>query len=193
MCSGFIWRTNGGRLLSPNRSSVQGRTSGVLAFAALYYIQRAGSSRNTANGWTSWRTEDVQFIADLRSEQHFVAAGTNGIDATRGPWLLSGPMRSTHSKLLLTCLAAILFVAVMGQAVAQHAEGVLEICASEHQDAGQDAGSHCPCVCHHHQTAVAGWQVSMPHPLAVVSDVVEEPQSISEAPPVSIEYPPRLA
>ena len=131
---------------------------------------------------------------EFRDRLHFVATDTNGIDATRGPCLLSLPMRSSRSKLLLISLAAILFAAVLAQAVEQHSEGIFAVCNSEHQNTGQDGGSHCPCVCHHHhQTAVAGWQMSMPGPLAVVSDVLEESQSISEAPPASIEYPPQLA
>lgn len=102
-------------------------------------------------------------------------------------------MRPSRYQSLLPCLAAILFAAVLGQAVAQQMEAVSKACASEHQDGGQDDGSHCPCVCHHHQTAVVGCQASMPSPLGTVSDVVERPQSVPEAPPASIDYPPQLA
>ncbi len=38
------------------------------SFAALYYIQKAGSTRNTVNGWTSWQVEDERTLADLRKE-----------------------------------------------------------------------------------------------------------------------------
>jgi len=38
------------------------------SYAALAGIQDAGSDRQTVNGWTSWKTEDGKFIADLREE-----------------------------------------------------------------------------------------------------------------------------
>lgn len=102
-------------------------------------------------------------------------------------------MRSSRFTLLFTCLVAILVAAVLGQAVAQEAEAVFKICAGEHQEGGQDDGSHCPCVCHHHQAGVAEWQVMAPIQLAVVSMVIEQPSSVVEAPRASIEYPPQLA
>ena len=36
------------------------------SYAAIYYINKAGSPRKTQNGWTSWKTEDGVFLADLR-------------------------------------------------------------------------------------------------------------------------------
>jgi hypothetical protein len=38
------------------------------SYAALAGIQDAGSDRQTVNGWTSWKTDDGKFIADLREE-----------------------------------------------------------------------------------------------------------------------------
>lgn len=39
-----------------------------LSYAALACIQDAGSSRNTVNGWTSWRTRDGRLLADVRQK-----------------------------------------------------------------------------------------------------------------------------
>jgi hypothetical protein len=36
------------------------------SYAAMYYINKAGSPRKTVNGWTSWKTEDRRSLADLR-------------------------------------------------------------------------------------------------------------------------------
>jgi len=36
------------------------------SYAAIYYINRAGSPRKTQNGWTSWKTEGGVILADLR-------------------------------------------------------------------------------------------------------------------------------
>jgi hypothetical protein len=36
------------------------------SYAAIYYINKAGSPRKTVNGWTSWRTESGVTLADLR-------------------------------------------------------------------------------------------------------------------------------
>jgi hypothetical protein len=36
------------------------------SYAALYFINKAGSPRQTVNGWTSWRTESGTLLADLR-------------------------------------------------------------------------------------------------------------------------------
>lgn len=94
---------------------------------------------------------------------------------------------------LIACVAAILFAAVLGQAVAQQAEFLFDSCATEHQDGGPDDGSHCPCVCHHQQAATVEWQGSMPSPIGTVSAVVEQSLASKEAPPASIEYPPQLA
>ncbi len=44
-----------------------GRSFSAPSYAALYFIQKAGSSRSTVNGWTSWRTEDNRTLFDLRT------------------------------------------------------------------------------------------------------------------------------
>ena len=36
------------------------------SYAALYFINKAGSPRQTVNGWTSWRTETGDILAELR-------------------------------------------------------------------------------------------------------------------------------
>lgn len=36
------------------------------SYAAIYYINKAGSPRKTQNGWTSWKTEEGIFLSDLR-------------------------------------------------------------------------------------------------------------------------------
>jgi hypothetical protein len=36
------------------------------SYAAIYYINKAGSPRKTVNGWTSWKAEDGKSLADLR-------------------------------------------------------------------------------------------------------------------------------
>lgn len=38
------------------------------SYAAIYFINKAGSARQTVNGWTSWRTESGKFLAELREE-----------------------------------------------------------------------------------------------------------------------------
>jgi hypothetical protein len=38
------------------------------SYAALYFINKAGSPRKTVNGWTSWRTESGKLLADLRDQ-----------------------------------------------------------------------------------------------------------------------------
>jgi hypothetical protein len=38
------------------------------SYAAIYCIQKAGSERTTKNGWTSWKTQDGNFLSKLRSE-----------------------------------------------------------------------------------------------------------------------------
>ena len=38
------------------------------SYAALYFINKAGSPRETVNGWTSWRTESGRLLADLREQ-----------------------------------------------------------------------------------------------------------------------------
>jgi hypothetical protein len=36
------------------------------SYAAVYYINKAGNPRKTANGWNFWKTEDGRSLADLR-------------------------------------------------------------------------------------------------------------------------------
>lgn len=38
------------------------------SYAAMYCIQKAGSDRTTVNGWTSWKTQEGKFLAQLRSD-----------------------------------------------------------------------------------------------------------------------------
>jgi hypothetical protein len=38
------------------------------SYAAIYFINKAGSARQTVNGWTSWRTESGRLLAELREE-----------------------------------------------------------------------------------------------------------------------------
>jgi hypothetical protein len=38
------------------------------SYAALYFINKAGSPRQTVNGWTSWRTETGRLLAELRDQ-----------------------------------------------------------------------------------------------------------------------------
>jgi len=47
---------------------VEGKTYSAPSYAALYCIQKAGSSRNTVNGWTSWRTRSDKSLSDLRAQ-----------------------------------------------------------------------------------------------------------------------------
>lgn len=38
------------------------------SYAAIYYINKAGSPRKTVNGWTSWKTEEGVSLANLRDK-----------------------------------------------------------------------------------------------------------------------------
>jgi hypothetical protein len=38
------------------------------SYAAIYCIQKAGSDRNTENGWLRWKTKEGKLLADLRSD-----------------------------------------------------------------------------------------------------------------------------
>lgn len=38
------------------------------SYAAIYFIQQAGSTRKTVNGWTSWKTNNGKLLADLREQ-----------------------------------------------------------------------------------------------------------------------------
>lgn len=108
-------------------------------------------------------------------------------------------MRSSRLTDLLNCLAALLFVVVLGQAIMQKAEAVFASCAAEHQDHedqggnGPAEGSHCPCLCHHLQTALVEFQLNTTLVLDVVSSVVERDRWILEAPRAAIDHPPQLA
>jgi len=44
------------------------RSFSAPSYAALHCMQQAGSDRNTVNGWTSWKTLDGKWLADLRTE-----------------------------------------------------------------------------------------------------------------------------
>lgn len=44
------------------------RSFSAPSYAALHCIQQTGSDRNTVNGWTSWKTADGRWLADLRTE-----------------------------------------------------------------------------------------------------------------------------
>ena len=45
---------------------VLGKSFSAPSYAALLCVQDAGSSRNTVNGWISWKTADGKTLADLR-------------------------------------------------------------------------------------------------------------------------------
>jgi len=47
---------------------VEGRSFSAPSYAALYCIQKSGSTRNTVNGWISWKTQDDKFLADIRTQ-----------------------------------------------------------------------------------------------------------------------------
>lgn len=47
---------------------IDGESFSSPSYAALHCIQKAGSNRNTVNGWTSWRTQVGRSLADLRTE-----------------------------------------------------------------------------------------------------------------------------
>ena len=38
------------------------------SYAAIYFINQAGSARQTVNGWTAWKTESGELLADLREK-----------------------------------------------------------------------------------------------------------------------------
>jgi len=38
------------------------------SYAAVFCIQKAGSNRKTVNGWTSWKTKNGKYLAQLRAE-----------------------------------------------------------------------------------------------------------------------------
>ena len=56
---------------------VDGHSYSAPSYAALHCIQKAGSSRNTVNGWTRWRCEDGRFISDLRADYIANKVGPN--------------------------------------------------------------------------------------------------------------------
>ena len=53
-------------VLEEGSMEVLGRSFSAPSYAALLCIQDAGSSRNTVNGWISWKTDDGRTLADLR-------------------------------------------------------------------------------------------------------------------------------
>ena len=55
-------------LLEDGSLEVLGQTFNSPSYAALAGIQNAGSERKTVNGWTSWRIENGQTLADLRDQ-----------------------------------------------------------------------------------------------------------------------------
>lgn len=61
-------RTFNGSLLKDGSIAVLDQTFTSPSYAALACIQEAGSERKTVNGWTSWRTKDGKFLAQVRSE-----------------------------------------------------------------------------------------------------------------------------
>lgn len=46
------------------------------SYAAIYFINKAGSPRQTVNGWTAWKTESGEFLSELR-EQFLAKPPTN--------------------------------------------------------------------------------------------------------------------
>jgi hypothetical protein len=52
------------------------------SYAAIYYINKAGSPRKTQNGWTSWKTEEGVFLADLRDRYLRDHSNVSGQTAT---------------------------------------------------------------------------------------------------------------
>lgn len=59
-------RTYEGTIKDDGSIEVLGKVFSSPSFAALYGIQDAGSSRNTVNGWSAWRTQQGTPLAELR-------------------------------------------------------------------------------------------------------------------------------
>ena len=55
-------------ILEDGSLEVLGQTFSAPSYAALVGIQDAGSDRKTVNGWTSWKNESGQTLAELRSK-----------------------------------------------------------------------------------------------------------------------------
>jgi hypothetical protein len=53
-------------VLQDGSIEVLGKSFSAPSYAALLCVQDAGSSRNTVNGWISWKTSDGKTLADLR-------------------------------------------------------------------------------------------------------------------------------
>ena len=53
-------------VLSDGSIEVLGKSFSAPSYAALLCVQDAGSSRNTVNGWISWKTAEGKTLADLR-------------------------------------------------------------------------------------------------------------------------------
>jgi hypothetical protein len=61
-------RTYTGILSDDGSLNVLNQSYSSLSYAALACIQDAGSDRTTVNGWTSWKTKNGNFLAQIRSE-----------------------------------------------------------------------------------------------------------------------------
>jgi hypothetical protein len=55
-------------VLEDGSMEVLGRSFSAPSYAALLCVQDAGSSRNTVNGWISWKTDNGRTLADLRED-----------------------------------------------------------------------------------------------------------------------------
>jgi len=61
-------QTYKGQLADDGSIIVLGNPYASLSYAALACIQDAGSDRTTVNGWTSWRTDEGKYLAQVRDE-----------------------------------------------------------------------------------------------------------------------------
>ena len=57
-----------GTILVDGSIETLGKSFSAPSYAALACIQSAGSGRETVNGWTSWRDDREQTLADLRTQ-----------------------------------------------------------------------------------------------------------------------------
>ena len=48
--------------------NVDGQNFPSLSYAAIYCIQKAGSKRETVNGWTSWKNSAGVLLAEIRKQ-----------------------------------------------------------------------------------------------------------------------------
>ena len=49
--------------------------SAVPSYAAIYAMEDAGSTRTTANGWITWKTDSGEMLADLRKRYLSLSGG----------------------------------------------------------------------------------------------------------------------